>query len=327
MNKIKISLFLLLVVWAVSLLLLPIPLHAQGLTAPRLLISCFLGDSMSVVDARTVRVKGTFSIGSNPERMSVSPDNRYIAVAQPKNSCISVIESSNMRFGNTYTDENIKAPVDVCFSTDGARLYVLESSTCSLVELHVPSFKVVRTLSLNALAPSLMRISKNGAKMFISHENTGIITVVDLFNWSIFKQVGVGPTAGGLDLSKDNGRLIVALPSESKVGIYKTTDMRLLSKVPVGSGASIVGVSSEDQVVVINSISNDVSIFPLDRPSMRFRTAVGVGPRDLCFAPDGSMCYIANFNTNDLSVIDMKSGHQLGRLAIGQGPRSIVWVY
>ena len=100
-----------------------------------------------------------------------------------------------------------------------------------------------------------------------------------------------------------------------------------MSKVPVGSGASIVGVSPKDQVVVINSISNDVSIFPLDRPSLRFRTAVGVGPRDLCFAPDGSMCYITNFNTNDLSVIDMNTGKQLGRLAIGQGPRAIVWVY
>ncbi len=327
MNKWKLFLCWLSLVAAAFFCASSVPSQAQGLTAPRLLISCFLGDSMSVVDARTVRVKGTFSVGTNPERMSVSPDNRYIAVAQPKTGCISVIESGNMRFGNNYTDEKIKTPVDVCFSTDGARLYVLESSTCSLIELHVPSFQVVRVLPLNGLAPSLMRISKNGAKMFISHENTGLLTVVDLFNWSIFKQMSVGPNAGGLALSKDNGRLIVALPSESKVGIYKTTDLRLLSKVPVGSGASIVGVSPKDQVVVINSISNDVSIFPLDRPSLRFRTAVGVGPRDLCFAPDGSMCYITNFNTNDLSVIDMNTGKQLGRLAIGQGPRAIVWVY
>ena len=297
------------------------------LPAPRLLISCFLGDSMTLVDARTVRRLGEFSVGTNPERMAVSADNKWIAVAQPKTGCISIVQTGNMRYGNNYTDPQMAEPVDVIFSPDGARLYVLEAKTCSLLELHVPTFNVIRALPLNGLGPSLMRISKNGAKMFISHEDTGLLTVIDLFQWQIFKQMGVGPKAGGLALSKDNGRLIVALPSESKVGIYKTTDLRLLSKVPAGSGASIVGCSAKDEVVVINSISNDVTIFPLDRPGKRFRTAVGMGPRDLCFAPDGSMCYIANFNSNDLSVIDMASGRQLGRLAVGNGPRGVVWVY
>ena len=283
---------------------------SQGLLNPRLVVSCFLDDSMSVIDARTVRMLGKFSVGSNPERMSVSPDNKYIAVTQP-----------------AHADPQMTTPVDVCFSTDGARLYVLDSKTCTLLELHVPSFEVVRTLPLNGLGPSLMRISKNGAKMFISHEDTGLLTVVDLFNWSIYKQMGVGPKAGGLDLSSDNGRLVVALPSESMVGIYKTPNLELLKKVPVGSGAGIVGVSPKDQVVVLNTISNDVSMFPLDRPSARFRTAVGVGPRDLCFAPDGSMCYVANFNTDDISVIDMAKGTQLGRLLVGKGPRAVVWLF
>ncbi|HBM96052.1 TPA: hypothetical protein DD394_00565, partial [bacterium UBP9_UBA11836] len=111
MNRFKLLLCLLPLMVAAFFCTAPMPSQAQGLTAPRLLISCFLGDSMSVVDARTVRVKGTFSVGTNPERMSVSPDNRYIAVAQPKTGCISVIESGNMRFGNNYTDEKMKTPV------------------------------------------------------------------------------------------------------------------------------------------------------------------------------------------------------------------------
>lgn len=294
---------------------------------PRLVVSCFLGDSMTSIDARTVRVNGEFSVGTNPEYMAVSPDNRYIAVAQPKNGCISIVATDNMRFGNAYSDPQIKKPVAVTFSVDSSRLYVLDADTCSLAELHVPSFQVVRMLPLNGLGPSRMCISKNGSKLFISHESTGLITVVNLFEWNIFKQMGVGPAAGGIALSKDNGRLAVALPSESKVGIYKTTDLRLITKVPVGNGAGPVGISAKDQVVVVNTISNDVSIFDLDHPASRIRATVGTGPMDICFSPDGSMCYITNFNTNDLSVIDMSKGVQLGRLAIGKGPKGVVWVY
>ena len=304
-----------------------IPSSAQ-ISAPKLVVSCQLSDSMTVIDARTIRVKGTFSVGENPERMVTSPNNQYIAVTQPKNEQISIVRTENMHFGNAYKAPQMNSPVDVAFSPDSARLYVLNSDPCSLVELHVPSFKVIRTLDLNGRAPSLMRISKNGAKIFVAHKDTGLITVVDLLAWEIAMQANVSTKVGGLDLSKDNGRLVVSLPNESKVGIYKTIDLRLLNKVPVGAGASIVGVSPRDQVVVIDSVSNDVTLFPLDRPSSRQITTVGIDPRDLCFAPDGSMCYIVNFSTDDLSVIDMNKGIQLGRLAInGKGSRSVTWVW
>lgn len=296
-------------------------------TAPRLVVSCFLGDSMTVVDARTVRIIGNFSVGSNPERLVTSPDNKFIAVAQPKNGCIAIVATDNMRFGSTHKDPQIIKPLDLAFAPDGGRLYVLDGETCSLVELHVPSLNVVRTLPLNGLGPSFMRISKNGAKMFVGHEETGLITIVDLFAWEVVKQTGVGAKLGGMDLTPDNGRILISLPNENQVGIYKTNDLRLLSKVPVGSGAGAVGVSAKNQVIVLNMISNDVTIFPLDRPTLRFRTAVGVGPRDICFSPDGSMCYVANFNTEDMSVIDMDKGTQLGRLLVGKGPRAITWVY
>lgn len=296
-------------------------------TAPRLVVSCYLSDSMTVVDARTVRIIGNFSVGSNPERLVTSPDNKFLAVAQPKNGCISIVATDNMRYGSNHSDPQILKPVDLAFSPDGGRLYVLDAETCQLAELHVPSLNVIRTLPLNGLGPTCMRISKNGAKMFVGHEDTGLITIVDLFAWEVVKQTGVAPKLGGIDLTPDNGRLLVTLPTESQVGIYKTTDLRLLSKVPVGSGAGAVGVSAKNQVIVLNTISNDVTIFPIDRPTLRFRTAVGVGPRHLCFSPDGTMCYVANFNTEDMSVIDVDKGTQLGRLAVGKGPRAITWVY
>lgn len=321
-NKIAI-----IVIFLFVLVLIIVPSRAQ-ISAPKLIISCQLSDSMTVIDARTIRVKGTFSVGENPERMVTSPDNRYVAVTQPKNEQISIIRTENMRYGNAYKDPRMNNPVDVAFSPDSARLYVLDADTCSLVELHVPSFKVIRTLPLNGLDPRFMRISKNGTKIFVAHQSTGLITIVDLLAWEVVKQAGVGTKVGGLDLSRDNGRLVVSLPDESKVGVYKTTDLRLLNKIPVGAGASIVGVSSKDQVVVIDSVANDVTLFPLDRPSLRQIAVVGIDPRDLCFSPDGSMCYVINFSTDDLSVIDMEKGIQLGRLAVnGKGSRSVTWVW
>ncbi len=302
-----------------------IPGSAQ-IPGPRIGVTCSLDGTLVLVDARSIRVLERLNLFRNPGDLAVSPDGRMLLVAEASGTSLALVDLLTLRLGAPIRDEPLVEPRALLFSGDGARLYLLSQRSQALLELHVPSFRTVRLMPLQLPGARDLVMSPDGRRLFVSHRELGTVSVVDLASWRLLGQHRLADRIGGLDLTADGARLLVALPELQQVGIYDVSRFIPLDRVPVGQEASEVRVGPDGRAVVINSINHDISVFDPDRPAGRFRIGVGIGPRALTFSPDGRACFVANYDTGDISVVDLDQGRQLGRLAVGKGPGALTWI-
>lgn len=302
-----------------------LPGEAQ-IPASRIGVTCALDGTLVLIDARSIRVTHRLSVCRNPGDLAVSPDGRMLLVAESSGAGLALVDLLSVRLQAPVRSDHLRDPRALTFSKDGSRLYLLNPRLQALLELHVPSFKTVRLMPLHLPGPQDLAVSPDGGRLFISHGEAGTVSVVDLVSWQLLGQHRLADRIGGLDVTSDGTRVLVALPESQEVGIYDVQRFTPRDRVPVGQEPSVVRVGPDGRAVVINSINHDVSVFDPERPSGRFRIGVGVGPRGLTFSPDGRACFVANYDTGDVSVLDLKDGRQLGRLAVGKGPKALTWI-
>ena len=296
------------------------------LPGPRLAVSCGLDDTLALLDARTIRVLGRLPVCRDPGDLAATPDGKVLVVGESSGAGLSLVDLGAVRLLAPVRGEHLVEPRGMAFSADGARLYLLSGRAQALLELHVPSFKVIRLMPLGVAEPRDLALSRDGRLLFVSHRVAGVVSVVDLAAWQLLGQHRLAAHVGGLDVTADGQRVLVALPDSNEVGIFGVEGFQPMDQVPVGQGPAELRVGPDGRAAVINAVSNDVSIFDPERPQGRFRIGVGMGPRALLFSPDGQALFVANYDTGDVSVLDLKAGRQLGRLAVGKGPRGLAWI-
>jgi len=302
-----------------------IPGNAQ-IPGPRIGVTCALDGTLVLIDAGSIRVVNRLTVCRDPGDLAVSPDGHMLLVAEASGAGLALVDLLTVRLQAPVRSDHLVEPRALTFSKDGARLYLLSQRPQALLELHAPTFRTVRLMPLPLAGARDLAMSRDGGRLFISHRDAGTVSVVDLASWQLLGQHRLADRIGGLDVTADGTRMLVALPETQQVGIYDVQRFNPLDRVPVGQEASEVRVGPDGRAVVINSINHDVSIFDPDHPGGRFRIGVGVGPRALAFSPDGRACFVANYDTGDVSVLDLKEGRQFGRLAVGKGPKALTWI-
>lgn len=302
-----------------------LPWADAQLPTPKIAVSCALEDTLVLVDSLSARVQGRAQVCRDPGAVAASPDGRWVLVAEHLGAGLAVVDPLSLRVVLPVRSEHLKQPRAMAFSPDSARLYLLSEEAQSLLEIHVPSWKTIRLMPLQTVGTRDLALSRDGLRLYVGHRDAGVVSVVDLASWQLAGQHRLAERIGGLDVTPDGAKVLVALPGTDTVGIYRADTFARLEEVPVGQGAAEVRISG-DRAVVVNATSNDVSVFDPGHPAGRYRIGVGVGPRDVAISPDGRWAYVPNYNTNDLSVLDLEKGRQLGRLAVGKGPKAVAWV-
>ncbi|MCR5660515.1 MAG: YncE family protein [bacterium] len=305
--------------------------YAQ-LPSSRIAVSCYLGDAVDMIDARTIRVVDKANLGFGPGDMAITKDGKTLVVLRPDVPCMAVADLTGEEPVNQVAGDYFSESHSPVYSADGGRLYFISGHHNTLVELHVPSYKYIRSLPLHQYKPTDLVVSKDGIHAYISHPETGYVTVVNLASWEIENEAWISDSIGGIALHPKGIKMLITLPVSSCVGFYDIEQLnaqqkpKCLGTVSCGQGAGRVKISRKGKVIVINTISNDLSVFDIDNPAGRYRLSVGSGPRDILFSPDGLGCFVANYSSSDVSVVDLVNGRQLGRLEVAKGPRSMVWI-
>lgn len=320
MRKRSILLVLLLTL-AVSL---AIPARGQ-LPSSHILVSCFLDEVLTVVDARNIRVVNKISVPQITD-LAISPNNQFLVASIFNRDYMPVFSVPSLRMGTTARGEHLKAIKAMAFSRDGARLYVLNEEDAVLHELHVPSFKIIRSLKLNYYKPSSMVLTKDRTKMYVIHPSMGRISVVDLLQWENVGDINLRDPIGGMALTPDEKSMCVTFPEQHLMNIYDVATQNAVGSAPVENGACQVKINDQGVAVVLNSVSNTISIINVKKPLDRRIVQVGNGPRDVLMMPGSMGCFVANYTSGDLSVIDLNTIHQLGRLPVGRGACCLSWM-
>jgi YVTN family beta-propeller protein len=290
-------------------------------------VACTLEASIALVDCLSIRVTERLPrVGRAPEFLAPSPDGRLLLASEKDGQRLEVVDLDLGQTVSHIESPHLALPRAMLFSPDGARVYVLSQGGEALVEVHAPSWKILRTLPLGRGGSADMCFSGDAGRLYVAHAS-GALSLVDLATWAVVAQADLSGPAGGVALTSDGRRLLVSMTGENLVRAHDPATLAVQGEVRTGQAPGVVALAPGNrQAVVINQVSNDVTVFDPRKMGRSWRIGVGVGPRRVAFAPDGRRAYVSNYNTDDLSVLDLENYRQLGRLVVGRGPSGVAWI-
>ena len=243
----------------------------------------------------------TIPVGSEPETVGVTPDDRYAYVANYGSNSVSVIANpatAGARVVDTLAVGS--GPYGLAFTPDGRYCYVADygAHTVSVIDNADSSDPSVSATVLDvASGPDAIAVTPDGDYAYVTDYGTNKVNVIDGAD-------SASPSVSAAALTVGNGPTDIAL-------------------TPDGDYAYVADYRSDAVSVIDNTDSSS--------PSVSASTlAVAGQPEALAVSPDGNDVYSANETTNNVSVVTGASSGSpsvaSGALSAGSSPWAIAVV-
>lgn len=135
-------------------------------TAPRLFVTNEISGDMTVIDTGTAQVIATVPLGKRPRGIHASPDHKTIYVAL-----------SGSPIGGPNVDESTLPPPDHSFDGIGV--------------VDVKTLKLTKILK-SGNDPENFDVSKDGKQIYISNEDDGLVSILDVNSGTLVKSLKMG---------------------------------------------------------------------------------------------------------------------------------------
>jgi YVTN family beta-propeller protein len=267
--------------------------------APRLYVSDERGGNVVIVDPQSASVIARIPVGKRPRGIQVSPDHKRVYVAL-----------SGSPMGGPNVDESKLPPPDRRY--DGIGVVDLEAQ------------KLVNTYQSGA-DPETFALSRDGKILYVSNEDTGMLSAVDLVKGVVASTVAVGSEPEGVAVSADEQRVYVTCETSNSVYVVDAPHMKVLAQIPSGSRPrAILLLAGSHRGFVTNEFGASLTVFSTEDYKVLKTIALGdpqvVRPMGIA-SPDGKHLYVTTGRYGALLEVDAESGQVTRTIAkVGQRP-------
>ena len=180
------------------------------------------------------------------------------------------------------------------------------------------------------------------ARVFVSNEDDGTVSVIDTRRHEVTATIAVGKRPRGLRVSPDRHYLYVALSGSPRsppgvdeatlpppdrsadgIGVVDLATLRLVRTLPSGQDPESFDLAG-DLLVVSNEDSGQAAIVDRASGELRGHVAIGGEPEGVTTAPDGTV-WITCEADGRVDVVEPRSRQRLAGITVGGRPRSIVF--
>ena len=198
--------------------------------------------SVFIIDGLTNQVITSIGLpNSLLNGVTVSPDGKWLYVADPNNNTLWVINTL------TYQQTGIDIPVNVpdavfnvAVSPDGSLIYITGADSNNIYVISSSSLTIVKTINLTAPAIGIA-VSPDGKKIYITNEFSNLVSVVDAVSGTLTTTIAVGNSPEGISVSPDGSTVYVANIGSNTMSIINTSNNQVTATVPAGATPHSLG--------------------------------------------------------------------------------------
>ncbi len=294
---------------------------------------------------------GTIPVGKGPDAMFLTPDERFLYIANVEDSFISAIDTRKDKVvatidGTDYPwgfarlgESNLVAVsgydkgVDLIdFTTheivrsrryehnlggitatkDGQTLFVVGTGVSKVFRIDAQTLDVVDEYATGN-GPDGVGISKDDSKIYVTNTKDGTISVIDVKT----KQAKVIETGGKPELihyNHDHSLLYISNFFENKVHILNTETDKIVHEITGLDGPEEAVLSRSGETLYVVNFNNS-KVYAYDAKTyqkLQQEFTVGTKPIGIVSAVDDSKLYVTNYGDNAVSVIELAKVSQLG---------------
>jgi YVTN family beta-propeller protein len=286
-----------------TLALLGLARHACAADAAtaseRVYVSDERGGDVVIVDPQSASVVARIAVGKRPRGIQVSPDHKLVYVAL-----------SGSPMGGPNVDESKLPPPDRRYDGIG----VVDLGTQKLINTYQ-----------SGADPETFALSRAGKTLYVSNEDTGMLSAVDLIKGVVSSTVAVGTEPEGVAVSQDDRLVYVACETANSVYVVDAQSMKVLAKIPTEKRPrAILLPSGTHRGYVTNEFGGSLTVFSTDDYKVVKTISLGdpqvVRPMGIASA-DGKLLYVTTGRFGALLEIDPEAGRIVRTIPkVGQRP-------
>ncbi|MCW8873053.1 MAG: c-type cytochrome [Xanthomonadales bacterium] len=240
-------------------------------------------DSLSVIDIPSLSVEKTVELCDEPSGVVALDDGRVIANCYGSGQ-VAVVDPDDGEVTDIL-DVN-SAPAGMAFDTTRNLLYVTHFIDGQVTVIDPVTLQIVNTISTGTdsnLVNSIV-ISPDAERAWIPHQRSNVGNEALLFDTTVF------PVVTAVDL-------------DTQAQVFDARIHLDISDEPVNMPFDAI-VTGDNEIWVLNSGSNDISVINLEDGKGIAHIEVGHNPRGMALSPDGSTIYVNNNLSGTVSAID-----------------------
>jgi PQQ-dependent catabolism-associated beta-propeller protein len=209
--------------------------------------------------------------------------------------------------------------------------------------LLVPAIGVTLLAAVAAGFVVMRRPAPPPGQLYVSSEQSGTVTVVNLASNTVMTTIPVGKRPRGVQVSPDRKSVYVALSGSTNVGpgvakrdqvvddksadgigVIDAEQNKLVKVLVSGSDPEQFAVSADSKrLYIANEDTGQLSVVDTQTNTLVQSVAIGSEPEGVALSPDGKTAFVASETGNRIDLIDTASNTNVGNIPVGARPRAI----
>ncbi len=292
-------------------------------------------DSVSVIDAGTLTVVATVSVGDVPHNVNHTPDNRWVLIT---NKNVNVEAPPSVSIIDPRTDKvadvvnGIGSRIEHIVSTRPGVAYVTEDLGRNAVAILDLDGKRVSGFIPVGVKPHGLWASPAGEWLFVPNQLSGTISKINLANHQVVAEAAVGRTPTMAAVTPNGKSVYVTLFGERGVAVLnaelvESERMQINDIIRVGERPAQVAVTPDGKYILV-PCEGPGALFVIEEQTHEIIATIPTGRKahGVDVSADGKLAFVSNWDDATLSVIDLSKMAVLKQIEIGASPAGVDFV-
>jgi YVTN family beta-propeller protein len=210
------------------------------------------------IDTETLKIDQLVRVGPVPKFLAVSPDDRYLVVANWCGFDVSIVEIST---GTEVARIPVgRHPRGVAISPDSSTAYVAVMGSRDIATIDLRSHEVAHIEDVGA-NPRHLVISPDGHTLYVSLNGEGRLAKLDLATGDVLAKVATGAAPRSMAMSEDGTALYVVNYHSDTVSKVRTSDMVELEELVTNVNPIGVTYDAPTRQIWVSNYSGTIQVF------------------------------------------------------------------
>lgn len=180
----------------------------------------------------------------------------------------------------------------------------------------------VRT-TIPVTAPDGMAVTPDGAKVYVSSNDSGTVAVIDTASARVTTTIPVGTQPAGMGLTGNGKYVIVAVQGDGEVVIVDTSTDGVVARAAVGKAHSAAADPAGALAFVTSQVTDAPAVQVVDIPSGTAGASFPVDAAPRALTDVAGKLYVTLAGSADVQVLDAASGTKLGVVTTAGSPHDV----
>src|ERR671917_784866 len=256
-------------------------------------------NSISVIDLATNKTIKNVTVGSGTHDIKISDDQKTVYTTDIDSGTVSIVNAtSNVLVDQINTDVAVHGVAE-----SGDTLYVGDVYGGKV--LVIKDYAIKDEIKVGS-GPEYVEARPPDGRILYVANLWSPISVVDLAENRVIKNIDSGVTPHGLSFTKDGSRLFIVNMHSNTLSVIDSQKHEIIKTIPVGKNPEYVKLSPDERFAYVTNLGED-TVSKIDLRNLEIiksKIPVGKGPHGIAFSENGEVAYISNMKSNDVSVID-----------------------